>query len=262
MNNILDIRDLDVSYGDHQVLHEVNLRLQPGQCLGVVGESGSGKSTLARCILGLQQPTAGSITLDSCAGFDEQSATGMSRRFPVQVVFQDPRSSLNPRRRVIDIVAEPLTIAGSSDRRTRRDLAARHLSSVDLDPDEFGQRYPGTLSGGQAQRVAIARALAAEPRLLICDEAVSALDVSVQARVLNLLADIRERQGLSMVFITHDLAVVRVISDVVAVLDQGRIVEFADTEQVIQHPQHPYTQALIESVPSLPSTTQRKSTHP
>ena len=252
MTSTLTVTGLSVSYGSHTVLSGIDLGLEAGGCVGIVGESGSGKSTLARCIVGLKSVDAGSIKIDNRV---------RNRLGPdVQMVFQDPRSSLNPSRRIDDIVAEPLAIAGGQGRRERRTAAADLLEQVGLDPRHVADRRSPTLSGGQAQRVAIARALAARPKLLVCDEAVSALDVSVQARVLNLLADIREQTGLSMVFITHDLAVVRVISDTLAVLDQGRIVEFGDTEEVIRNPHHSYTRTLIDAAPSLPSTPRTERT--
>lgn len=237
----LDVRDLVVGYGDRTVLHGVSLTVPRGGCVGLVGESGSGKSTLARTVLGLHTPRSGSITL---------AEDGSPH--PVQMIFQDPISSLNPHRRVVDIVAEPQAIRGGVQRAARREAARELLDRVGLDPVRFGEVKPGNLSGGQAQRVAIARALAAEPQLLLCDEPVSSLDVSVQARVLNLFADLREDTGLSMLFVTHDLAVVRMISEEVCVLSEGRIVEHGPTESVISHPNHPYTRELLAAAPRLP----------
>ena len=241
MSDVLTIKELVVGYGDRVVLDGVSLSVPSGGCVGLVGESGSGKSTLARTVIGLQKPRSGSIRVA-----DE----GMEH--PIQMVFQDPISSLNPHRSTIDIVAEPLTIRGEGTRRQRRDTARELLARVGLDPDRFGEARPGTLSGGQAQRVAIARALVARPALLLCDEPVSSLDVSVQARVLNLLADLREETGLSLLVISHDLAVVRMIADSVSVLCEGRIVESGDTERVISAPEHPYTRQLLEAAPRLP----------
>jgi peptide/nickel transport system ATP-binding protein len=244
MSDVLVIDELVVGYGDRIVLDGVSLRVPEGGSVGLVGESGSGKSTLARAILGLQKPRSGSIGV----------ADG-GRMHPIQMVFQDPIASLNPHRSTIDIVAEPLTIRGEGTRRTRRDTARELLARVGLDPDRFADARPGTLSGGQAQRVAIARALVARPTLLLCDEPVSSLDVSVQARVLNLLADLRDETGLSLLVISHDLAVVRMIADSVSVLCEGRIVESGDTERVISAPQHPYTRQLLEAAPRLPRST-------
>jgi peptide/nickel transport system ATP-binding protein len=241
----LTVRDLVVAYGERVVLDGVSLTVPVGGCVGLVGESGSGKSTLARTVLGLQKPRSGSVVVA------ETAAT-----HPVQMVFQDPISSLNPGRSVVDIVAEPLTIRGEGRRRERRAVARDYLDRVGLDPLRFADARPTTLSGGQAQRVAIARALAARPALLLCDEPVSSLDVSVQARVLNLLADLREEIQLSMLFISHDLAVVRMIADTVVVLNDGRVVEHGSTERVIADPQHPYTRELIDAAPRLPDAPQ------
>ncbi|MDQ0647045.1 ABC-type glutathione transport system ATPase component [Microbacterium natoriense] len=241
--DILSIRDLVVGYGDKIVLDGVSLTVPARGCVGLVGESGSGKSTLARTILGLQSPRSGAVDIVGVGG---------DPKHPVQMVFQDPISSLAPHRATIDIVAEPLTIRGIGTKRQRRERARELLDRVGLDPTRFADARPTTLSGGQAQRVAIARALVAEPALLLCDEPVSSLDVSVQARVLNLLADLREEAGLSMLFISHDLAVVRMIADSVSVLSEGRIVESGETEQVIAHPQHDYTRQLLDAAPRLP----------
>jgi ABC-type glutathione transport system ATPase component len=244
MSDVLTVTDLVIGYGDRVVLDHVSLSVPRGGSVGLVGESGSGKSTLARAVLGLQKPRSGSISIEG-GGVDH----------PVQMVFQDPISSLNPHRATIDIVAEPLTIRGEGTTRQRRDTARELLARVGLDPARFADARPSTLSGGQAQRVAIARALVARPALLVCDEPVSSLDVSVQARVLNLLADLREEVGLSLLVISHDLAVVRMIADSVSVLCDGRIVESGETERVISAPEHPYTRQLLEAAPRLPAST-------
>lgn len=241
LGSALEVRDLVVAYGERVVLHGIDLTVPRGGCVGLVGESGSGKSTFARTVLGVQQPRFGSVTVA-----DDGSA------HPVQMIFQDPISSLNPHRQIVDIVAEPRTIRGIGTRAQRREAAAELLDRVGLNPEQFGEAKPTSLSGGQAQRVAIARALMAEPSLLLCDEPVSSLDVSVQARVLNLFADLREETGLSMLFVTHDLAVVRMISDSVSVLSEGRIVESGPTEQIIASPAHPYTRELVAAAPRLP----------
>ena len=238
------ISDLVVAYGDRVVLDGIDISVPAGGCVGLVGESGSGKSTLARSILGLHQPRSGTIAVSGAGAADAGH--------PVQMIFQDPISSLAPHRRVIDIVGEPRAVRGLGTRAQRRAAARELLQRVGLDPDRFGDARPGDLSGGQAQRVAIARALMAEPALLLCDEPVSSLDVSVQARVLNLFADLREEVGLTMLFITHDLAVVRMISDEVYVLDGGRIVESGPTEQIVTDPRHPYTRELIAAAPRIP----------
>ena len=251
----LQVEHVACSYGKLEVLHDISLTVPRGSCAALVGESGSGKSTIAKTVMGMKRPTRGTVRIDGKpAGARRQGpgAHGRDRwteRPRVHMVFQDPISSLNPRRPILDVVAEPYTIAGHLTPDERRERARALLERVDIDPDAFGEAKAGELSGGQAQRVAIARAIAAAPELLICDEPVSSLDVSVQATVLNLFADLRDQEHMSMLFISHDLSVVRMISDTVYVLDKGVIVEQGDTEQVIHHPQHPYTQRLIASVP-------------
>ncbi len=221
----------------------VSLSLRAGDVLGIVGESGCGKSTLARLLLGLIPPTEGDAWID---GRPIASLDGLERARLVQPVFQDPYSSLNPRRRVRDIVALPLTARGLP----RRDIETRvvaMLGRVGL-ARELAGRYPVELSGGQRQRVAIARALVAEPKIVICDEPTSALDVSVQAQILNLLDDLRRDLGLSLILISHNLAVVEHMATRVAVMYLGRIVEEAPVDDLFRAPQHPYTQALLASV--------------
>lgn len=226
----------------------VDLQVARGETLGLVGESGCGKSSLARAVVQLPPPDAGHITIDG------QTFTGLSAsrerelRRRIQMVFQDPISSLNPRRRIADIVAEPLTIWGQGDAESERARIAAALTEVGFDPDLVWTRRPHEMSGGQCQRVAIARALVLEPAVLVLDEPVSALDVSVQAQILNLLIDIRARRDFSMLFISHDLAVIRTICDRVAVMYLGRIVEQGPTESVYTTPRHPYTRALLDSV--------------
>ncbi|MER7276105.1 ATP-binding cassette domain-containing protein [Dactylosporangium sp. NPDC000244] len=222
-----------------QAVAGVDLTVAAGETVGLVGESGSGKSTLARTIVGLERARRGRIVFDS---------TNVTRGWPrglrrdVQMVFQDPRSSLNPRMRVGDIVADGLRARPAS---VAADVAKR-LEQVGVDP-ALATRRPAELSGGQCQRVAIARALALRPRLLVCDEAVSALDVSVQAQILALLADLRAELGLTMLFISHDLGVVRQLADRVAVMYRGRIVEQGPAEQVYEEPAHEYTRSLLAS---------------
>lgn len=240
MTSELELSHVGFSYGTRPVLDDVSFSIEKGTCLGLVGESGSGKSTLARLVLGMRKAQTGAVTVTD------------SRPNAVQMVFQDPRSSLNPHRKIADIVAEPLTINKTGTKESRRTEAFSRLREVGIDPEKYADVYPSVLSGGQAQRVAIARALAASPSLLVCDEPVSALDVSVQAKVLNLLADLRDN-GLTMLFITHDLAVVRMISDRVAVLDKGRIVELGPTEEIIKNPQDPYTKTLVNASPRMPT---------
>jgi peptide/nickel transport system ATP-binding protein len=223
---------------------DISLSLEAGRALAIVGESGCGKSTLARILLGLLPPSAGTVRIDgrSLATMDRRARARL-----IQPVFQDPMSSLNPRRRVEDIVALPLIAAGDAGRTERRDRVAAMLAQVGLGPD-MATRYPAQLSGGQRQRVAIARARVAKPRILICDEPTSALDVSVQAQILNLLADLRAALDLTLVFISHNLAVVEHVADEVAVMYLGRIVEHDAADAVFRTPRHPYTKALLASV--------------
>jgi peptide/nickel transport system ATP-binding protein len=248
---LLSVRDLVVEFpaGRGRVVHAVSgvdLDVHRGETLGLVGESGCGKSSLGSAVLQLPRPTSGSVRFDGqeLTTLKGKELRALRRRF--QMIFQDPISSLNPRRKVFDIVAEPLAIAkAAGDRRAKvNDL----LEAVGLDPAS-GERQPHQFSGGQCQRVSIARSLVLEPELLICDEPVSALDVSVQAQILNLLEDMKARYGLTMLFIAHDLAVVKNISDRVAVMYLGRIVELADAESLYREPRHPYTAALLAAIP-------------
>ena len=251
MSALVEVRDLRVDYrrGGRriQAVAGVDLTIESGETLGLVGESGCGKSTTGRTIVQVERPTSGSVAFEG----RELTTLGRSElrqlRPAAQMVFQDPVSSLNPRRRILDVVAEPLDVWRRGTRPERRAAAGVMLEAVGLDP-AMGRRFPRELSGGQCQRVSIARALVMEPKLLVCDEVVSALDVSVQAQILNLLEDLKDRYGLTVVFIAHDLAVVKNISDRVAVMYLGRLCELAPSEQLYRAPAHPYTAGLLESV--------------
>jgi len=226
----------------------VSFEIAEGRTLGLVGESGSGKSTTGYCILQLIKPTAGSIR------FQGKELTELGReqmrkmRRELQIVFQDPYSSLDPRMTVGDIVAEPLEVHGVGGRRDRRARVRELLDVVGFNPD-YSNRYPHEFSGGQRQRVGVARALALNPSLIVCDEPVSALDVSIQAQILNLLKDLQRDFGLTYLFISHDLAVVRSMSDDIAVMKDGKLVETGTADEVYEHPKHEYTRTLLTAVP-------------
>jgi oligopeptide transport system ATP-binding protein len=226
----------------------VSLKILPGETLGLVGESGCGKSTLGRLILRLEEPNQGDILFQgqSILGYDSQKMRDLRRE--MQIIFQDPFSSLNPRKSVSHIVGEPLLVHGMTQRHEREARVLKLLEVVGLKREHM-RRYPHQFSGGQRQRIGVARALALNPKLIICDEAVSALDVSIRGQVINLLQDLQGEFGLTYLFISHDLSVVEHISDRVAVMYLGKMVELADSETLYKTPLHPYTQALLAAAP-------------
>jgi len=234
---------------DHvKAVDDVTFEIREGETLGLVGESGSGKSTTGYCVLQLLKPTGGTVR------FMGKELTTMGRtdlrelRKEMQIVFQDPYSSLNPRQTVGKIVEEPMGVHAQGSRRARERRVRDLLETVGFNPD-FTNRYPHEFSGGQRQRIGIARALALNPRLIVCDEPVSALDVSIQAQILNLLKDLQRDLGLAYLFVAHDLAVVRTMSDRIAVMNKGKIVEIGEAEDVYSNPQEDYTKALLAAVP-------------
>jgi len=260
MSPLLAIDDLTVEYDvggkTLSAVAGVSLTVGKGETLGLVGESGCGKSTLGRAVLQLRRPTGGKVTFDGT----ELTALGgeamrlMRRR--LQLIFQDPIASLNPRRCIGDIIAEPLVIAGMTDKAERLRRVREVMVAVGLDPDNAVGRLPHEFSGGQCQRICIARALILEPELVICDEPVSALDVSIRAQILNLLEEMKRRYGLTLLFIAHDLAVVKAVSDRIAVMYLGKLCEVGPTERLFAQPAHPYTALLLEAIP-VPDPTVR-----
>jgi len=246
--------------GHVKAVDDVSFDLYDGECLGLVGESGSGKTTVGRAVLRAISSTGGSAEFRSERGYVDllkappQELKSLRRH--MQMIFQDPYSSLNPRMSVADIIGEPLLVNGMKSRSEREAIVRKLLVQVGLKPQHLN-RYPHAFSGGQRQRIGIARALALQPRLIVADEAVSALDVSVQAQVLNLLQDLQQQFNLTYLFIAHDLSVVRHICDRVAVMYLGRIVELSDVESLFHEPQHPYTEALMSAIP-VPDPERRK----
>ncbi len=267
MNPLLEVDKLSIHFpilggvlqrpvGWVYAVNDVSFSVQPGETLGIVGESGCGKTTLGRALVRLYEPTAGSVR------FDGRDVAGLTApelkelRADVQMVFQDPYTSLNPRRTIERTLEEPLLLHGVRSREERRSRVRRLVETVGLRVSDL-PKYPHEFSGGQRQRIGIARALVLEPRLVIADEPVSALDVSIQSQVLNLLVDLQRQHGLTYLFISHDLTVVKYISDRVAVMYLGRIMELASSEAIYRRPRHPYTQALLAAVPVADPNRQR-----
>ena len=250
MDALVTVVGVDASYGDRQVLHEVELVIRPRECLALVGESGSGKTTLARCIAGLHSSYTGAISYRGQQLEPGSRARDRKARKEIQYVFQSPYNSLNPRKTIGQIVGQPLRlffdVGGTEARaRVRGALERVQLSTTCLD------RYPHQLSGGERQRAAIARALIAEPQLLVCDEVTSALDVSVQAAIIDVLAELQRELDIGLLFVTHNLALIRTLSQEVAVMSEGRIVERGLVDGVLDAPQADYTKKLLSDTPSL-----------
>jgi oligopeptide transport system ATP-binding protein len=268
-NNLLEVRDLwkrfpikkglliERTVGYVDAVAGVSFDIARGETLGLVGESGSGKSTTGYCILQAIRPTSGSVRFDGVELTELKGEDLRSMRRRMQLVFQDPYASLNPRMTVGDIVAEPLQVHKIASRKERRQRVRELLEVVGFDPS-FTNRYPHEFSGGQRQRIGIARALALSPDLVVCDEPVSALDVSIQAQILNLLKDLQDQFGLTYLFIAHDLSVVRAMSDRIAVMHEGKLVELGKAEDVYANPRDRYTRELVEAVPIPDPRTMKK----
>jgi peptide/nickel transport system ATP-binding protein/oligopeptide transport system ATP-binding protein len=253
MSALLDVREISKSYRNPggppvQALVNVSLTVARGEVLGIVGESGCGQSTLGRAVLRLVEPDGGAVIFEGEDLIRLDKRAMKARRRDLQIVFQDPFGSLNPRHKVGAIVREPLDVHGVGTGQERAARVRELLGIVGL-PEDAAERYPHEFSGGQRQRIAIARALALNPKLIVADEPVSALDVSIQSQIINLIADLRKRLGLSILFISHDLSVIRHVSDRIAVMYLGRVVETGAAEAVMRKPTHPYTQALLSAIP-------------
>jgi peptide/nickel transport system ATP-binding protein len=248
---LLRVRDLTVTFKSHRrtlsAVAGVSFDIVAGETLGLVGESGCGKSTTGKALMRIVEPTSGSIELEGTELTAVKGVVLRRLRTKMQMIFQDPISSLNPRRRVKDIVAEPLDCWKTIEGADRDALVSDLLNKVGIDPEAYGDRYARQFSGGQCQRIAIARSLAMRPKLLICDEMVSALDVSVQAQILNLLEDLKAEYGLTLLFIAHDLAVVKNVSDRVAVMYLGKMCEIGPSDTLYESPEHPYTKFLLSA---------------
>jgi len=251
---LIQVQDLVVEFraagkSTVKAVSGISLDVKAGETLGLVGESGCGKSTVARSLIQLPPPKSGSVVVNGVELTDLSEQELRPHRTQLQMIFQDPISSLNPRRRVADIVAEPLRVWGPHDEQEQIEIVDRMLHAVGLDPEVARDKRPHEFSGGQCQRISIARSLVLGPKVLICDEPVSALDVSVQAQILNLLRDLKVEYGLTLVFIAHDLAVVKNVSDRVAVMYLGKLCEVAEPDKLFSNAAHPYTALLLESIP-------------
>lgn len=269
--NLLEVKNLSIRFpirggifqrqvGAVQAVTDVSLTLKKGETLGIVGESGCGKTTLGRAIVRLIEPTEGSVLFKGTDISHQSHAQLLPMRRHMQMIFQDPFASLNPRMNVRTIIEEPLLLSGMTDK-VARDVRVRELMDIVGLRQEGMNRYPHEFSGGQRQRIGIARAVALNPDLIVADEAVSALDVSIQAQVINLLVDLQKNLGMAYLFIAHDLSVVQYISDRVAVMYLGRIVELASSKTIYHQPMHPYTKALLAAVPAT-HPSKRKKTQP
>jgi len=246
-NSLVQVKSITKKYGDFEAVSEVTFEIFQGETLGLIGESGCGKSTLSRMLMGLIPITSGDVYWENQPWMSHQRGMKKSERRRVQMVFQDPFSSLNPKIKVGEQIIEPMRVHGiGSSEEERRQKALHWMEKVGMpDPEESLNKYPHAFSGGQRQRIVIARALAAEPQWIICDESVAALDVSVQAQVLNLLNQLKAELGLTFLFISHDLHVVRYMCDRVMIMQKGKIVEAGNTEAVFDSPSHPYSQSLL-----------------
>ncbi len=259
---LIDLHNLSKTYtgknGENiYALVDVSLTIKKGEVIGIVGESGCGKSTLGRALLRLIEPSNGEIIFEGNDLIHMNKRKMKAARKDLQIIFQDPFGSLNPRHKVGTIIGEPLVVHKVGNRQSQKQRVLELLELVGL-PSDAGKSYPHEFSGGQRQRIAIARALALEPKLLVADEAVSALDVSVQSQIINLIADLRKKLNLSILFISHDLSVIRHVSDRVGVMYLGRIVEIGATEDIMNSPQHPYTQALLTAIPHVGKKRQQR----